>query len=789
MRALLFCVAVGLQAAQPAQAADATPDTPARTLANTGADARQVFDRVASSVVTVMGNNAAGEPEVQGSGVVVADGQVATNCHVVREAAGLQVRAGDALLTAEWTRQIAADDLCLLRVPGLKGQPVRLRASASVQPGEPVFAVGNPLGFGLAVSAGLVAMVQKAPAGGYAVIVATASQSPGSSGGGLFDAEGRLVGLTTATLSAGQNLNRVMSADGVQDLLAATPNGRSAPRTPPPQAVAKGRRWPDEAEALMQSGRWEALEAHAEAWQRDQPTAALPVRVAGLAQARQGRAADAEATLRRALALDPRLPAAWTELADVLYGLGRRPEAERAMAEAETSAPMDPETSRTRARWLHKDGDLAAATAQQREAVRRQPGFGALWVELGRLEDEAGHPAEAALAYASALRLGVAETALRREAKATAVADGDTPESAAKAAIGWREFKAGRFGLAEEAARSALALSPRSGNAWNVLGAVFAQTARLAEADEAFGKAIDVAPKDAVLWSNRAGVRMQLKQYPSALEDARTAVSLDPASLTALRALGKAQFLSQHHRDADASFAQLAGRNGVTTDDRVTWAESLLALGRGDDALTQLKAAEADAIPSPRTNLVMAKTLGARRDYAGAFTYASKAVDAEPVNAIAWSSKGYALMKIGRMPEAVQALETAVRLDPTVSNPWINLGEAQLRTQNIGLAIQALERGLQLSPAAADGRLLLAESYLGARMPAKSRENAQKLLDEQPTFPPALALVTLSYLVEGNTREAAAPFLRLKAAAPEVARNLRSRAVAGGLAAAGTLPD
>ncbi|MDB5892986.1 MAG: hypothetical protein JWQ88_517 [Rhodoferax sp.] len=765
-------------------------------------DAKQVFARVASSVVTVNGTDAAGLPEVQGSGVVVADGLVATNCHVVQEAAGLKVTAAEGDFAAEWTRQIPAYDLCLLRVPGLKARPVRIRAADGLRVGEPVFAIGNPLGFGLAVSAGLVAMVQKPQEKGYPMVVATAPQSPGSSGGGLFDAEGRLVGLTTAILGTGQTVNRVVSSDGIGDLLAAAPSGPSQPRTPPPLPLPKAVQWVGDAEALNAAGRWGELEAHGLAWSLAQPAAALPLWFVGAAQSALGRNAEAEATLRRSVALDGHLARAWLSLAQGLHAQGRTAEAERALATAESAAPFLDATARLRAQWLERQGKLADAVAQQREAVRRMPSASGLWTELGRLEDASGHPQEASRALASALRLGVADTAIQRrlaELKAGGVAGptgpaaplaaGDTPESAAQAAIGWSEFLAKRYGPAEQALRAAIAIAPKSGMAWNALGAVLTRTARLADAEDAFSKAHEAAPGDAGVLSNRAGVRLDLKRYELAEQDARAAVKLSPVLAPAWRALGRTLFATRKFREGAAAFAQIDEMNALTSDDRVTWAECLLALGSPDEAQKQLRAAEADALPSRGLNLAMAKALGARNDLAGALVYVNKAVEANPTDALAWSSKGYALIKLGRLPEAVEALETAVRLDPTVSNPWINLGEAQLQSRNLGRAIEALEKGLQLTPAAADGRLLLAQSYLGARLPVKTREHAEMLLARQPGFPPALVLVTLSYLMENNPTAASVPYLRLVATAPEVAKNLRARAVASGLSAAVSLPE
>jgi len=59
-------------------------------------DAQRVLARVSPSVVTIEASDAQGALESQGSGVVVGDGQAATNCHVIQEAASIHVRLAQA---------------------------------------------------------------------------------------------------------------------------------------------------------------------------------------------------------------------------------------------------------------------------------------------------------------------------------------------------------------------------------------------------------------------------------------------------------------------------------------------------------------------------------------------------------------------------------------------------------------------------------------------------------------------------------------------------------------------
>lgn len=67
--------------------------------------------------------------------------------------------------------------------------------------GDPVFAIGNPQGLGWTHSGGSVSQVRRRQKNGYSVriIQSTAAVNPGSSGGGLYDSEGKLVGINTLT--------------------------------------------------------------------------------------------------------------------------------------------------------------------------------------------------------------------------------------------------------------------------------------------------------------------------------------------------------------------------------------------------------------------------------------------------------------------------------------------------------------------------------------------------------------------------------------------------------------
>ena len=79
-----------------------------------------------------------------------------------------------------------------------------------------MFAIGSPQGLELTISDGIVSGMRDLPQG--RVIQTTAPISPGSSGGPLFDAYGRLVGIMTFQHRSGQNLNFAVPADWIADM-------------------------------------------------------------------------------------------------------------------------------------------------------------------------------------------------------------------------------------------------------------------------------------------------------------------------------------------------------------------------------------------------------------------------------------------------------------------------------------------------------------------------------------------------------------------------------------------
>ena len=194
-------------------AAAVTPPTLSVASAPIQKSAETLFADVAPSVARVNVTDASGRMVGSGSGVVIDDGVLLTSCHVATVGAKLTAKLGETLLPATVAVADEVYDLCRLSVPGMRAPPVPLGSVDTLRTGQRVYAIGAPQGLELTLSEGIVSALRKVDGG--TVIQTTAPISPGSSGGGLFDASGRLVGVMTFQHRYGQNLNFALPADWI----------------------------------------------------------------------------------------------------------------------------------------------------------------------------------------------------------------------------------------------------------------------------------------------------------------------------------------------------------------------------------------------------------------------------------------------------------------------------------------------------------------------------------------------------------------------------------------------
>ena len=179
--------------------------------------AQELFKRLSSSVFVVETLDASGSIVATGSGVALGPDEVVTNEHVIKGGKAWRIRHGRETWFANVEHLDPEHDLCELKSAGLNAPPVPVRASSSLAVGERVYAIGAPEGLEMTLSEGVVSGLRGY--GGGRVIQTSAAISPGSSGGGLFDAQGRLIGITTFSMKEGQNLNFALPTEWVEALV------------------------------------------------------------------------------------------------------------------------------------------------------------------------------------------------------------------------------------------------------------------------------------------------------------------------------------------------------------------------------------------------------------------------------------------------------------------------------------------------------------------------------------------------------------------------------------------
>lgn len=424
----------------------------------------QVFDEVKDSVLVIRTLDVRGNPMSQGSGVMLPSGKIATNCHVLENGARFLAGRDKKFVPATLHAEDADKDLCLLDATGLAVKAVRLGKAVGLKVGETVYSVSSPRGLELSLSDGIVSQLRGGPP---PFIQTTAAISPGSSGGGLFDSEGRLVGITTFYLEGGQNLNFALPVEWLADIKPGTKRAESERRQGD---------WVARAAAYEQRQDWEGLLDWCRQWVRANPGTANAWEGLGWAYLNLKRNTDAIEAFRQALLIQRDFAVAWHNLGVAYTNLKR-----------------------------HTD-----ALEAYRHALRIQPDEAETWNALGFAYASLKRYTDALEAYHHSLRI-------RRDHADTWINLG----------VAYGEL--GRHAEAIEAYRQALSIQSDHALAWINLGLVYRKLARHRDAIEAYRQALRIQPTNADAWAGLVYSYQLSGNRAAALEAVQELRRYDPA--------------------------------------------------------------------------------------------------------------------------------------------------------------------------------------------------------------------------------------------------------------------
>ena len=267
-----------------------------------------------------------------GSAVLIGRDELVTNCHVTRQAIAIHVLQGGLRHPATAQASNVTQDLCLLRVPGVGGQPVALASAATLLHRQPLLGIGFSGGLGLQFIEGELVSLNRMDDG--PVIRSSNFFTSGASGGGLFDAQGRLVGVLTFRLRGGMAHYFSIPAEWIATL-------RRDPLNFVPVGMLGGLAfWEQESTAppflraasLTVARQWDALLQLARRWSADDPRDVGAPLALGDALEQLGRLADAESAYADAAALDPDDADVWLRRGLLQARLGRLTEARATLA-------------------------------------------------------------------------------------------------------------------------------------------------------------------------------------------------------------------------------------------------------------------------------------------------------------------------------------------------------------------------------------------------------------------------------------------------------------------------
>jgi S1-C subfamily serine protease len=195
-----------IAAAPPGQSTSTETITP---IAGTSVNPTAVANKVLPGIVTVIvfADENATDASGSGSGVVMsADGYIITNHHVIDDANSYEVTFEDGrIYTAELVGSDDLTDIAVLKISSDDLTPVAFGSTDALSLGDPSIAIGNPLGQegGASITSGIISAFNRRvdfadSTSLFGMIQTDAAINNGSSGGALVNADGELIGITSA---------------------------------------------------------------------------------------------------------------------------------------------------------------------------------------------------------------------------------------------------------------------------------------------------------------------------------------------------------------------------------------------------------------------------------------------------------------------------------------------------------------------------------------------------------------------------------------------------------------
>ncbi len=255
-----------------------------------------------------------------------------------------------------------------------------------------------------------------------------------------------------------------------------------------------------------------------------------------------------------------------------------------------------------------------------------------------------------------------------------------------------------RYEEALEAYNRAIQLAPNDALAYHNKGYALDDLKRYEEALEAYTRAIELDPNDAVTYYNKGYTLRNLKRYEEALEAYTRALELDPNDAvtyyhkgTALRNLKRSkEALDAYARaiELDPTYARAYTGKGIALDDLKRSEEALVAYTRA------LELNPHDAVAYQGKGM----TLRNLKHYEEALEAYNRAIQLDSTYVAAYNGKSIALYLLKRHEEALEVHNRAIEMKPNDADIYINKGNMLKNLKRYEEALKAYKRAIELNP-------------------------------------------------------------------------------------------
>ena len=355
-------------------------------------------------------------------------------------------------------------------------------------------------------------------------------------------------------------------------------------------------------------------------------------------------------------------------------------------------------------------GDVDAARQWYREAVRVDPGFSRVHVNMGGALCDVKRDYDGAIAcFREAIRL-------------------DPEDAKAHFNLGMAFRNKGDLDTAISSYREAVRLNPKMADAWHHLGLTLGLKEETDEAIDAFDAAIQLNPKRSLFHTNLGNALLKKKDVERAIAYHREAIRLDPKDATARYNLGVSLRTKGDRDGAIAAYREAARLDPTFTVAHFNLGVLLQQKGDADGAIAAFEATvRSDPKHAGGHSRLGALRCDVKRDYHGAAASFRTVVRLEPTDPHAHYNLGNALRGQGDLDGAIACYREAVRLDPEYFQAHSNLGLVLQFKGDLDAAIASYQTALRINPKDA-----IAQHRLNDAARLKAERDAKRELAPPP---------------------------------------------------------